>query len=77
MDNRVQESRQIGRIPIRPSLDSLFALDIEFKLFLIGWALKAVMRQAAHTKSPCVKHPTAHDRQEPNTLRADSVDQRL
>ena len=77
MDNRFQESRHIGRIPIRPSLDSLFALGIDFKLFLIGWAQKAVMHQAAHTKSPCVKRPTTRDHRGPNTLSAYSANQRL
>ena len=35
------------------------------------------MRQAAHTKSQCLKRPTTRDRRGPNTLSADSADQRL
>ena len=35
------------------------------------------MRQAAHTKSPCVKRPTTRFSLGPNTQSADSTDQRL
>jgi hypothetical protein len=50
MDNRFQESRQIGRIPTQHRFLILFVLGIELKLRVIDSALKAYMRQAAHTK---------------------------
>lgn len=77
MDNRFQESRQIGRIPTQHRFLILFVLGIELKLCVIDSALKAYMRQAAHTKIPRVKRPTTRVLDHLNTLSADSADQRL